>query len=683
MPRNKTPLLDKVCLQKALEKFLMTASQPFSFQEVAKKIFPQIQKLPKNLASKLKLGLTESALLFCDEKEYLPRSYYFHKKQFRIAPRAQEIEEGVLVPGHRFLPFCFSRVLPVDCTILWPKEKPLGMKEVLWKWNDMTIYHTLMGWAQMMLYIMLQSDKNHLVLPGENLEKKQVTLKVYDMQAFYKKYNFQVGDTILLTIEDWKEGIYTAQYSPLSEFESHKTECEHWQNYLEKALEIVFERFGTRINVDEQFAQAFFLAGEKIFDFPGYSIGNFLERSQKIELTASGMSSILWYKGVAPSLPENDEGDNDEQADLLALLSGDEEDNPSFQNWMEDLKTPPTEEMLKVYILDELYHGRKKLDIILSRSLGCLKGVSFDTAAQKEEFHRFIKKLWLKVEKNYRLPTDKYAGKCRSRLLEILCLYDSLEYLYVPEEKLSDIAKEFDHLLQLREEIEAKLIRYNAGDEGYQSNDCDEIEGMAQKFQSLKESLEKKCPPRSRAKGTIKSVKERPEKKSVKESTKKTSASIYQLKISLLETEPRIWRIIQIRTSTTLEELHRIIQNTMGWENKHGYFFEIGGKDYREEDLAKHPLPLSDLIQPKTQKFFYTYDLQDNWEHIIEVEKIVSPEKGKRYPLCIDGANACPPERCGGILGYETLLVQSEKGSDRDSHFFDLGAVNKKIQKER
>jgi len=43
------------------------------------------------------------------------------------------------------------------------------------------------------------------------------------------------------------------------------------------------------------------------------------------------------------------------------------------------------------------------------------------------------------------------------------------------------------------------------------------------------------------------------------------------------------------------------------------------------------------------------------------MEGIFAREKGIRYPRCIDGRRACPPEDCGGVNGFndflETVLV--------------------------
>ena len=54
--------------------------------------------------------------------------------------------------------------------------------------------------------------------------------------------------------------------------------------------------------------------------------------------------------------------------------------------------------------------------------------------------------------------------------------------------------------------------------------------------------------------------------------------------------------------------------------------------------------------------FKYTYDLGDNWEHEVLFEGVVKPDRKIKYPICLEGERACPPEDCGGEMGYEHLL---------------------------
>jgi len=40
----------------------------------------------------------------------------------------------------------------------------------------------------------------------------------------------------------------------------------------------------------------------------------------------------------------------------------------------------------------------------------------------------------------------------------------------------------------------------------------------------------------------------------------------------------------------------------------------------------------------------------------VRLEAIVQPEPRRRYPRCLDGARACPPEDVGGVSGYWDFL---------------------------
>jgi Plasmid pRiA4b ORF-3-like protein len=62
-------------------------------------------------------------------------------------------------------------------------------------------------------------------------------------------------------------------------------------------------------------------------------------------------------------------------------------------------------------------------------------------------------------------------------------------------------------------------------------------------------------------------------------------------------------------------------------------------------------------------------------EHELTLEAILPRQAGQKSPLCVDGARACPPEDCGGVYGYETLLtvIQDPAHEEYDSMLEWLG----------
>lgn len=50
------------------------------------------------------------------------------------------------------------------------------------------------------------------------------------------------------------------------------------------------------------------------------------------------------------------------------------------------------------------------------------------------------------------------------------------------------------------------------------------------------------------------------------------------------------------------------------------------------------------------------YDFGDGWEHEVVLEEVTRRVPGRKYPACVEGAGACPPEDSGGVHGYEEML---------------------------
>jgi hypothetical protein len=116
----------------------------------------------------------------------------------------------------------------------------------------------------------------------------------------------------------------------------------------------------------------------------------------------------------------------------------------------------------------------------------------------------------------------------------------------------------------------------------------------------------------------------------------------------------------------SLAELHMLIQTAMGWTNSHLHQFEIKGKWYTDARLMMDDfgavdyqgVRVSDLIAEhgKRLRMGYDYDFGDSWRHEVVLEGESEPEPRVKYPRCIDGEHACPPEDIGGTPGFADYL---------------------------
>ena len=66
--------------------------------------------------------------------------------------------------------------------------------------------------------------------------------------------------------------------------------------------------------------------------------------------------------------------------------------------------------------------------------------------------------------------------------------------------------------------------------------------------------------------------------------------SNFQIRVALMDSEPLIWRRVQLSGETTLEELHHVIQVVMDWENYHMHRFVASDRVYGvDEDFMPDP----------------------------------------------------------------------------------------------
>lgn len=171
----------------------------------------------------------------------------------------------------------------------------------------------------------------------------------------------------------------------------------------------------------------------------------------------------------------------------------------------------------------------------------------------------------------------------------------------------------------------------------------------------------------------------------------KPSSSIYQFKITLHGSRPPIWRRVLVPGNFSLYKLHQVIQIAMGWTDSHLHqfivdseYFSIPSSEDYEPVKDERRVTLEKIAPSLKRKFLYEYDFGDGWMHQVIVEKILIPDPGEKYPRCIKGKRACPPEDVGGVWGYETFLeaIQDAGHEEHESYVewigggFDPEALN-------
>jgi len=197
-----------------------------------------------------------------------------------------------------------------------------------------------------------------------------------------------------------------------------------------------------------------------------------------------------------------------------------------------------------------------------------------------------------------------------------------------------------------------------------------------------------------------------------------------ELKVTLEIENHNIWRRLVVPINTTFTQLHKVLQAAFSWHDYHLHEFFIYGNERQDVSFINHPfyskdgykaivnlvsdeeafdypnesgiemifekgIKLSEYI-PKYKRLMYVYDFGDNWQHYIEVQKVID-NYDKNYAVCIDGKGNAPPEDVGGEYGYDEFLeIISDKNNPEYENMmawvenqgykeFDIEEVNKKI----
>lgn len=697
--RGGTPKKNYVSLDKAVENYIASARQAFTITDMLEQIHSQVNPKTKDLQKQVEKRLTGPSRQFFKDPDtavYTPRQIYFSGAYFCISPTAEEIQQGILFIGHRFIPFASTKVSPMQYQIQW-QGKQIERKKIRVLWQKIQNYYGL--WSDLIitqLLVMEDSDNAKIVDPGGKKKARQeLEVQVLDMAEVYKACNFQPGEHFHVKIEDWQNSVFSLEHA--AAYGADTPEVQKQITIFTEKLAYVQKESGVLLDIGEQLSRALFYCGKNFLASPLFHLQIFAEKNPQFELLQVGLFKSLWKRGEIPASlfpPASDEFDLGRQLISFPIA------------------------FYEASIRDLLYNGANSpQELIDGISVLPLENPKDNRAEIKQ-----VKALWHKLQAQYDRSADVQVGSYRNKVLELFfrtmgCLAPIIMTLSLNKKTIPvDLQTMIYQNTQLLETLKTIVYLMNAGDQAlpwlgtrFQENlerytiMVVEFEKKAGKEQAMyapafedwlddeddeddDDDEEMWLTPHS---------KKNKKKPQVDEKSRNT---VYQLKVTLEDTQPPIWRRIQITGDATLGDVHAIMQIVMGWQDEHMHAFTINKFEYGSpmqefEGRDEDSYTLSEVVTGKGMKFRYEYDFGDGWSHQIVVEKIMPCESGQTYPVCLDGAGACPPEDCGGVPGFYDMLEvlknpKSEEyeeisewlGDSFDPTLFEIEEVNRELR---
>lgn len=476
---------NELTLRNAIAEYVEKSDGPFKLEQLVNHVRKLFPKPPRALPSEVQSALRKEPLTFHHGEldYYIPRRLYFRGAQFRVTPRAQEIQAGLLFPGHRLMPFCRRDVLPADCRIGSPRQEPLQTRKSSWRLRDAISIHSLFGWRNMLNYFVADHEENAVALAEADPDAQALlTLTALDLDRHYREWNFKEGDSLILTVQDWDRGEFQMRHHPAAKPSVDRAALEkQWCSILEDALDEVFEESGIMLDVYEQLSLAFYYGGKFLTENPVIHIGGFLAKSRRIELAQMASQTLLWRRGESPTswvFP-----------DLALTRRPATGVTDSLDAMLQDLGVSLRKSDIEAYMRDEICCGGGSLGAALQRSLRWRGELNFFNNRQRLAFSHQIESLWVETSKTARSGQEE-INRLRGRALRIMDA--KLEWLRKLDSKGVSVyelpSAEFLTLSDSMSMLSSILEELNSGDV-QESEDTRELGGALEEIEAASRKL--------------------------------------------------------------------------------------------------------------------------------------------------------------------------------------------------
>jgi hypothetical protein len=615
----------------ALYDFLECIKEPFSLENVTSYVRMVAPRRVPHLAQEIRDFIDSKNIAFrSGEDRWISRRGYFEPMSFVISPTRLELLNGILIPGHRCIPFANPSLLPQEYTFYWKDGSiPWGTTEG--PPDDFYPYYSVFGEEYAPQYVARDNPDNESAYNSDLYEDPpEVSIHTLDMRNIYRETAFVPGDRFVVKTRDWLSGRF--ELTRVGKEDWTAAELDAWREAAESGFAASFDRLGAGSSTDEQIAFAYWFGGGRMGTIPAYSLEEFLyEKTGSIETVSYGIETRFWYAGK--DIPDLES--------LEGYLSA--PDRTPVEELLFSHGIPISEYVVQSYVRDALF--RKEPDIFRIIERIAPRPVRM-TERELDDLADYVFSVYAEFMPEYSLFLDQMMGPVRQRAGELhTAIIDLVARLRNGDIDLSWLPKHTFVVLSQIQNHAAMILEDMDEDEEPLETELEamdnSLDSMIETYEDIKELIDNAIDSFRRNNLSV-----------VKNHRYGGSASWRTVQLSLGGTD--VWRRIVLPGASRLEELHRIIQALFGWDNRRPHRFTAADSVRREETS------LEELDARGFAEVLYEYGTV--WTVKIIFLSSYEAGAGERI-LCVAGEQAAPPLSVEGPLRFRKFLAALERGN--------------------
>ena len=410
---------------------------------------------------------------------FTTRANIFTNQWFAIKLLPIEIENKILIPGHKIIPFsdpdryAFRLEFSYNGEKLQKAQKTIPIADFL---------ETNYLFGEEFIPQLLDADpanENFDITNPDHVLPNNACITIVDISQLFEKELFTENDKLLGRITNWELGeveLIIQKSTKENPFEiTNEDELQNeWQKNFIKSLKNTFKTHGPLGSIEEQLAYSLASNKAELFTKQCKPIEECLTDDESVSMSYYGVECRLWKA--------------DEEIPAMGPWNEDNKNTAFLQNTLySEIGIPIPLYMLDAYILDALYKEDEDLTKIVTKMLPDSEDIEEE---QIEIFLLRIKERYAKIKKKYNKFSDFEKGEARSRtlalysdLVDLICYLDTSGSTIdvLPQQQLVILSQLFSHT--------TKFLDVFMNEESLSNNDLElileSLDGMEEGFEEI------------------------------------------------------------------------------------------------------------------------------------------------------------------------------------------------------